>query len=176
MTTTPIYIKSLEIDNIKTFGEKVLLEFENPDGILPQWTLIIGDNGLGKSTLLQLIAWMKPILPYDKNDTKGFIQTPIIMDEQNEVLTQLVRKSGRHIVAKISAIYTAQRSLNQKARKQVSKPIICKTEISIEVENETLVDVIVPKQKKNENDVFYKEEILIYAYSATRNLGKLNVR
>ena len=78
MITTPIYIKNLSLKNIRTFGE-VELNFENEDGTLPQWTIILGVNGIGKSTLLQCVAWMKPFLPFKKEEAPiSFAPNPII--------------------------------------------------------------------------------------------------
>ena len=92
MKSTPIYIRDLRLKNIKTFGE-VVLNFELKDGTLPQWTIILGDNGIGKSTLLHCVAWMSPYLPYKKNQQpETFVPAPMINDEENDLFFRLVRR------------------------------------------------------------------------------------
>ena len=55
-----MYYLSLELQNIKCFGGKQTLNLSNENGGPAPWTLLIGDNGVGKTTLLQCIAWMRP--------------------------------------------------------------------------------------------------------------------
>lgn len=176
MKTTPIYIKSLELNNIRTFGETALLEFEKKDGTLPQWTLILGDNGYGKSTILQWVAWMKPYLPYNKNDIPPeFIPAPIINDEENETLVGLVKRNNKtEVSANIRALFVANRILNKKKTKRQSSESTCETSMTISLKNNKLVEVD-PLLKTNDEDVFYNDAIIIYAYSASRRLGKLNL-
>ena len=50
-----MYIKSLHLRNIKGFSE-LDFDFERPDGSFAGWTVIVGDNGAGKSTVLKEIA------------------------------------------------------------------------------------------------------------------------
>ena len=50
------YLLSLEIENIKCFGEKQILSFSNDGKHHAPWTIILGNNGTGKTTLLELIA------------------------------------------------------------------------------------------------------------------------
>ncbi len=57
----PMYFSSLEVENVKSFGEKQVLDLKDSKGALSRWTLILGDNGIGKTTLLKCLAWMMPV-------------------------------------------------------------------------------------------------------------------
>lgn len=174
MKTTPIYIKNLSLKNIRTFGE-VELNFENEDGTLPQWTIILGDNGIGKSTLLQCVAWMKPFLPYMKKETPSdFKPAPIINDEQNETLLSLIRKNpiSQKEGTYLKAIFQADKELNTK-NKAVNGDI-CVTNMILKLKpNGELKDVEPSLITKGEK--FYNNDAVIYAYSASRTLGKQNI-
>ncbi len=50
-----MYLKKLHLQNIKCF-EDVTLEFPNRDGDYSGWNVILGGNGLGKSTIVRAIA------------------------------------------------------------------------------------------------------------------------
>lgn len=172
MMKTPIYVKSLKLKNIRTFSEAEL-NLENEDGTIPQWTLIIGDNGIGKSTLLQAIAWMKP-LPYSNENKKNSNDTidPYINDEENETLLRLVRKKAEKPESSghIEAIFVRNKRLNKKVS---IKEDICKTSIDIILKNGELHEVTPGHQVTSKN--FYNNNVIIYAYSASRRLGKLNI-
>lgn len=58
---SPMYFATLEIENIKCFGERQVLDLRDPSGAISPWTLILGDNGIGKTTLLKCLAWMLPV-------------------------------------------------------------------------------------------------------------------
>jgi ABC-type multidrug transport system ATPase subunit len=58
---SPMYFTSLKIKNVKSFGEEQKLSLLNEDGSIARWTLILGDNGIGKTTLLKCLAWMVPV-------------------------------------------------------------------------------------------------------------------
>lgn len=55
-----LYIKRLEIENVRCFGTKQSVDFLNKKGKIAQWTVILGDNGSGKTTLLKSIVAMLP--------------------------------------------------------------------------------------------------------------------
>lgn len=175
MKTTPIYLKSVKLSNIKTFGENVELDLENTDGKLPNWTLILGNNGIGKSTLLQCIAWMKPNPPdpdspgeeLSKNDIE-----PTINNEENETLLELVRRKGSR-KAVLESIFVASRMLNSKEDSDMESN--CVTKMLIRLNKENKLEEVVPNFDTLDEQFFLNQEIVIYAYSASRSLGKLNL-
>jgi hypothetical protein len=51
-----MYLERFEIEDIKCFAEKTGFDFTQPDRSIKKWNVILGENGTGKSTLLQAIA------------------------------------------------------------------------------------------------------------------------
>ena len=54
------YFTRLELENIKCFGTKQALDLSDGNGNPTRWNLILGENGVGKTTLLEILAWMRP--------------------------------------------------------------------------------------------------------------------
>lgn len=50
------YFTSLEVAHLRCFGEAQTLSLRGDDGRPARWTIVLGENGLGKTTLLQLLA------------------------------------------------------------------------------------------------------------------------
>lgn len=174
MKSTPIYIRNLKLKNIRTFGE-VELKFELEDGTLPQWTIILGDNGIGKSTLLHCVAWMSPHLPYKKDQMpETFVPAPMINDEQNELLIRLVRKKAicYKEASYLNATFQSNKQLGDK--KLAHKRDICETNIEIALNEKGELDHVEPALTAT-GDTFYDNEVLIFMYSASRMLGKQNI-
>lgn len=71
----PVYFLRLEVDNLRCFGSNTTLDLSDGKGNWKKWTVILGDNGTGKTTLLQLLA----ALEIEKDiTTKGSFQyTPV---------------------------------------------------------------------------------------------------
>lgn len=63
----PAYFCSLDVENVRCFGEKQRLELM--DGERPaKWTVVLGDNGVGKTTLLQCLYSMAPTVQYQDDE------------------------------------------------------------------------------------------------------------
>lgn len=52
----PVYFLRLEVTNYRCFKRKVVLDLSDGKGKWKNWTVILGDNGTGKSSLLELLA------------------------------------------------------------------------------------------------------------------------
>jgi predicted ATPase len=51
-----IYFLSLTLENVRCFGESQTLDLSDGNGKPAQWTVILGNNGTGKTTLLEVLA------------------------------------------------------------------------------------------------------------------------
>lgn len=71
--TPPSYFKSLTIEKVKCFKDKQTLDLSGGNSKPSQWTVIIGNNGTGKTTILQCLAGLEPVL-FESFISKGNIQ------------------------------------------------------------------------------------------------------
>lgn len=51
-----IYLRSLSIENLRTFGERQTIEFTDENNKPYLWNVIIGDNGIGKTSILKALS------------------------------------------------------------------------------------------------------------------------
>ena len=83
----PVYLTSLDLKNVRCFGEAQTFSLTDGNGNPVRWNIVLGDNGVGKTTLLQCLAWMRPVPSGDP--TTPF--EPALNDEENEALNSLIR-------------------------------------------------------------------------------------
>jgi energy-coupling factor transporter ATP-binding protein EcfA2 len=57
---TPAYFTSLTLKDVRCFGGEHTVDLRAPDGRPAKWTIILGENGVGKTTLLQCLDRMSP--------------------------------------------------------------------------------------------------------------------
>jgi predicted ATP-binding protein involved in virulence len=55
------YFYSLELEGINCFKDKQTLDLSDENGDYSPWTIILGDNGTGKTTLLRVLDRMQPV-------------------------------------------------------------------------------------------------------------------
>jgi len=72
----PAYFLSLEIENVLCFKGKHELKLSSND-CPAQWTVILGNNGVGKTTLLRCLAGME-IIPSRKDSASPYHAYPLI--------------------------------------------------------------------------------------------------
>jgi predicted ATP-binding protein involved in virulence len=65
----PVYFLQVEFDNVRSFDKTQILDLSDGKGNWKRWTVILGDNGLGKTSILQAIASLEIFKRYD-NDGK----------------------------------------------------------------------------------------------------------
>ena len=101
-----VYFTKLVLENIRSFSERQELKLVNADNRPARWTLVVGDNGVGKTTLLQCLARMRPVFnkPSDENrgPTPNPVEPELAGEENNDVLDALAR-SGTNTKAKLKA-------------------------------------------------------------------------
>jgi len=62
------YFYSLELEGINCFKDKQLLDLSDGNNNYSPWTIILGDNGTGKTTLLKILDRMQPVPVIKLND------------------------------------------------------------------------------------------------------------
>jgi hypothetical protein len=68
------YFTELSLANVRAFKSEQILVLTDRRGHPARWTLILGENGVGKTTLLQCLVRMRPI-PGFKRDDEGNVAT-----------------------------------------------------------------------------------------------------
>jgi predicted ATP-binding protein involved in virulence len=95
--TSQIYFKRLTLSNLRSFGEEQYLDMCDHEGRPSQWTLVLGENGVGKTTLLQCLASMRPVAAVPAK--VGAATTTITAPRPTGVEPALLNRSDQELVA-----------------------------------------------------------------------------
>ncbi len=116
MHTAPMYFLALEIENVKCFGKKQRLDLSDDRGSPARWTLLLGDNGVGKTTLLQMLAWMRPSEEPKEEIREKFSPhipvKPVLDDIEDNTEYDRLYRVGATSNAVVTATLTVGRSLD----------------------------------------------------------------
>ena len=172
-----IYFNSIELENVRCFGHKQRLDLADESGKPVQWTLILGDNGVGKTTLLQCLAWMRPVLSplghSEKNEgqdgrTSEFRTEPALNGEDDSALDSLVRTGGD-----VSVNIKAELGIGEKFGGEGTESVNIQhvtTEAEMKGRNGRLEDSIrVRKFPPEDEDSI--ADLAMFAYGAARRPG-----
>ncbi len=67
------YFLSLELENVRCFSERRMLDLADGNGRPARWTILLGENGTGKTTILQLlVALESPIIEQEGLSTSHY--------------------------------------------------------------------------------------------------------
>lgn len=172
-----MYFSSLEIENVKSFEQKQILDLKNSDGSISPWTLILGDNGVGKTTLLHCLAWMIPVeAPPLKKETDDLneemdkdrigVHVKAYMDDLDEENFEHLLRIGEDVETRISVTLTNGIKLGEKPTKEST--------VSVAMEFEKIngkLEVITPEY--GELSTFNTPNI--FAYGANRHVAYKNI-
>ena len=169
----PVYFSALELENVRCFGERQCLRLADGEGNPVQWTLILGDNGVGKTTLLQCLAWMRPV----RADAESRLVSleSALSNEENSTLNSLIR-IGSDVRARLEASFSVGRTIRNRDRQQDTKDV--RTGIDLRSKGGKLEQVRqLPSTKleSREFDRIFPSDLVIFAYGATRRSGTLKM-
>jgi hypothetical protein len=171
-----IYFHSLELENVRCFGERQVLELTDDKGRLAQWTLLLGDNGVGKTTLLQCLAWMMPVpafSPKEREPGEGMPDTiePWLNDAENANFNSLLRV-GTEVTLELKTTLSVGQALG------VAKKTSSRIETGIrlvrqngQLHHRELTTNSCPPGL-NKLDLY---DLPIFAYGASRRMGIANL-
>ncbi len=100
----PAYFLSLSLENVRCFGPKQTLDLSDGKGKPAPWTIILGVNGTGKTTLLQsLVLFDRLPSPFDENHVEHFRHfsreyTPTLLREHEHTLCRITVEIASEIL------------------------------------------------------------------------------
>jgi predicted ATP-binding protein involved in virulence len=157
----PVYFLSIDVENVLCFKDKQTLDLTDEQGNPAQWTVILGDNGVGKTTLLRCLAQMevKRIINSESTlpDRVSYVPAPSLSIWANDVLIP----SSKDL--KIYATVTSRDSLSNKQVKLLAN------NDSQTTRNPKIRFELGYSYKYTDWDTF--QELVCYGYGAIRNLG-----
>ena len=179
----PIYFNSLELENVRCFGQRQTLDLTDEQGNPVRWNLILGDNGVGKTTLLQCLAWMRPV-PIKNEEGQVVAIEPALNTEEDRALDSLIRV-GVDVSVALKSTLSVGKTLGAVEGGTINT--IVTTDFTMKGENGLLQDRKLgdnglPQMEgsraengvTNLQDVF-RSDLTIFPYSATRRSGTLKL-
>lgn len=168
-----VYFTNLVLENVRAFGDRQELSLTSSKGTSTpaQWTLIIGENGVGKTTLLQCLANMRPV-PSERSEDKEpdaqkkkCVDPAFSQESDNDTFDALAR-GGDNVQLFLKATMSLGATLKGENNEEATSIFT-----SLTVGRKAgKVDTIEPDGTSIGNF----EEPLVIGYGASRHMGKAN--
>jgi AAA domain len=166
---TALYYKALTFSNLKCFQGEHTVNLCDQNGRPALWTLLLGENGVGKTTILQMLAWMRPVPP----PTNRKKIEPALYGEENDSLLKLVRQDEEATTLSVRATFAQRKKVStERQPAPVQTGIIVKTAKGdpFAGPDKKLADV-----KLGKNSDGPEPDLPVIAYGANRQIGVQNL-
>jgi energy-coupling factor transporter ATP-binding protein EcfA2 len=170
------YFTELSLTNVRAFKSEQILKLADSRGHPARWTLILGENGVGKTTLLQCLVRMRPIPGFQRDATGNVAASgnagkpdyvdPELAQHANLEITTFIRR-GTNAASSIHATLSNAPLSYQGG----TKPTQLGVGAVIEHKGDKLKKVSFEQVKFS----LKKEGPIVVAYGAGRHIGHSNI-
>ncbi len=167
-----LFFSQLAVENVRAFAQRQILCLADAHSHPAPWTLILGENGVGKTTLLQALARMRPVpgfkrsnKPVGSSDDAGVPDRaePELSRHEDPEISKLVRLGTKQPTS-IEASFTAAGFKSRRGR-TFKIGIIC------EAKGDKLAKTEFAQAKYE----LHAEGPLVIGYGAGRRIGHSNI-
>ncbi|MFL6208447.1 MAG: AAA family ATPase [Pyrinomonadaceae bacterium] len=164
-STLPTYFLSLKVENVRCFGREQTLDLSDGKGRPRQWAIILGDNGVGKTTLLRVLAALTP-WPYSYFTSTGEgvrSSVPRYSEDHSMKAEWGLKRHGNNAASCISADYFINTKLtNNKRGEEV---------MNFSIEEYPFGDTQIWSVMSSKR----LREFACFGYGASRRMGKISL-
>jgi len=94
-----IHFRSLHLENVRGFASSQSLELVDKNGKPSLWNLILGENGVGKTTLMETLKVMQPIpaAPWSEKTVDSGpppLSRALLSERDNQDILHFIRRGG----------------------------------------------------------------------------------
>lgn len=147
----PAYFLSLSVENVRCFGPKQTIDVSDGKGRPAQWTVILGDNNTGKTTLLQSFIVLEP---YQITNSEEQLDPRLVRENERFNFNRGIETKTFIIAGKIC--YGAKICEKEKEFKILNQHIL--------IDEPIYISKIYPKQ--------HLASFICYGYGASRIMGE----
>jgi energy-coupling factor transporter ATP-binding protein EcfA2 len=167
-----LFFTELVVENVRAFAQRQVLCLADAYNHPVPWTLILGENGVGKTTLLQALARMRPVPAFKRSDKHVGSSVdagvpdraePELSRHDDPEISKLIRLGNREPTS-IQATLTAAGFKSRRGRK-LKVGVVC------EAKGDRLTKIHFAQAKHE----LHSEGPLVIGYGAGRRIGHSNI-